>query len=149
MKKVISLIFILFLLGCSKNEFATCNIEIDNYDENYYMKGTYKIFYDGNYVIKIEKEEDYISSNDTMIEYFYESKNLEYYNLNDLYGGVTYKVEKKDKSISLDATIDMNLTDVKEMVKGDYINKDYVISNKLTLTGAKYIYESRGAKCDI
>ena len=148
-KKIIGFIFILFLVGCSKKEYVTCNIDINNTKENYHMNGVYNIYYDGNYVTKIIKQETYVSSDDAMIEYFNESKSLEYYNLNDLYGGVTYKIKENDKSINLDVVIDMNSMNVKEMVKDNYIDKNYVVSNKLTLTGAKYIYESKGAKCDI
>lgn len=148
MKKIISLVFILFLVGCSKEDYITCNVEVDNNIQNYNMEGTYKIYYKDNYVTKIEKKENYISPDESVIDYFAEAKNLEYYNLNDLYGGYTYTIKRNKKSINLDADIDMSLVDVKEMVKDKYLDNDYVISNKLTLSGAKYFYKSKGAICD-
>ena len=41
------LVFIiaLFLVGCSKEEIVTCNIEVDNDLQNYTMKGIYNIYY--------------------------------------------------------------------------------------------------------
>ena len=43
----------------------------------------------------------------------------------------------------------MELVDIKKMVKDKKIDKDYVISNKLTTSGIVKIYESKGAICDI
>lgn len=149
MKKIISLIFILFLVGCSKEEYITCNIEVDNDLQNYTMTGTYKIYYDGSYVTRIEEQEMYVSSDQTMIDYFIESKNLDYYNLNDLYGGYTYTIKSSETSVSLSATIDVSLVNIKQMVNDQKIDEDYVISNRLTTSGIVKTYESKGAICDI
>ena len=40
--KIIRLIFILFLVGCS-NDYITCNIEVNNNIQDYNMIGEYKI----------------------------------------------------------------------------------------------------------
>ena len=56
MKKIFLPIFVLFLVGCSKNEYITCNIEVDNKIENYNMTGLYKIYYKDNFVTSIEKK---------------------------------------------------------------------------------------------
>ena len=148
MKKIISLIFILFLVGCS-NDYITCNIEVNNNIQDYNMIGEYKIHYKGNYVTKIKEQEKYISSNKNTLNYFEESKKLDYYNLNDLYGGYTYTISNSDGSINFSSIIDMELVDIKKMVKDKKIDKDYVISNKLTTSGIVKIYESKGAICDI
>ena len=149
MKKIISIIFILFIVGCGKKDYITCNIDIDNNIQNYTMNGTYKIYYDNNYVTKVEKYEKYISPDKTVIDYFDEYKNLEYYNLNDLYNGFIYKINKKENSVEIDVNIDFNSVNIKQMVKDKKIDKDYVISNKLTTSGIVKFYESKGAKCDI
>lgn len=148
MKKIISLIFILFLVGCS-NDYITCNIEVNNNIQDYNMTGVYKIHYKGNYVTKIEEQEKYVSPNETTLNYFDESKSLDYYNLNDLYGGYTYTISKSDESVNFSSIIDMSVVNIKEMVKDRRIDKDYVISNKLTTSGIVRIYESKGAICDI
>lgn len=147
--KIFSLIFILFLVGCKKEEIIICNIEVNNDVQNYNMVGTYKIYHNDNYVTNIEKEEKYKSDNIDMIDYFYESKKLEYSNLNDIYGGITYEVSNTDNSVDLNIVIDTKNLDIKKMVKNNYIDKDYVISNKLTTSGLIKIYESKGAICNI
>ena len=149
MKKLISIIFILFLVGCSKGKYLTCDIDVENNIQNYVMTGTYKIYYDNNYVKKIEKKEKYISSDRSIINYFDEYKNLEYYNLKDLYGGIEYKINKNETSVNLNVNINLDLVDIKNMLKNGYINKDYIISNKLTTSGIVKFYESKGAKCHI
>ena len=149
MKKIFLFIFTLFLVGCSKNEYITCNIDVDNKIENYNMNGVYKIYYKDNFVTSIEKKETYISSDVDMIKYFNEVNNLEYYNLNYLYGGVSYEINSDETSVNLNVNINLELLDIKKMVKDNKIDKDYVISNKLTKSGIVKIYESKGAICDI
>jgi len=152
MKKIfISVLFIsiLLLTGCTNEKYFICEIDLNNDIDEYKLNAEYKIYYKNSFVTKIEKEEVYTSSNEDTLEYFNEYKNLEYGNINSLYGGTTYNVDLKEDKVILNATIDMNLVDVNKMVKNKYIDKDYVISNKLTVSGIKYIYKSKGAKCDI
>ena len=149
MKKIISFIFVLFLVGCSKSNYITCNIEVENKIENYNMNGIYKIYYKNNFVTNIEKKETYISPNESVIEYFDEVKNLEYYNLNDLYRGFSYEINREENKINLNATIDLNLVDIKQMVKDKKIDKDYIIGNELATSGIVDLYEAKGAICDI
>lgn len=149
MRKIISLVFILFLLGCSKEEYFTCKFDVNNKQMNYNFTGTYKIYYDDNYVTKIEKEEKYISPDESVLNYYEEYKDLDNYNLNDKYGGVTYKIERQETNVDLNIVMDVSNMNIKQMVKDKVLDKDYVISNKLTITGAKYLYKSKGANCDI
>ena len=147
--KVFILISILFITGCGKDKYITCKSEITNKENNYTLSATYKIYYKDSYVTKIEKEEIYKSSSEDIIEYFNEFKNLEYDNLNDLYGGYTYIINSDKESLNISAVIDMNNVDVKAMIKNGYLNEDYAISNRLTTSGAKYFYKAKGATCDI
>ena len=149
MKKIIIFIFTLFLVGCSKNNYITCNIEVENKIENYNMNGIYKIYYKNNFVTNIEKKETYISHNQGVIEYFNEVKNLEYYNLNDLYNGFSYEIINEENSVGINVVIDLELVNIKQMVKDKKLDKDYVVSNKLTTSGIVNLYESKGAICDI
>lgn len=127
----------------------TCNIEVDNNLQNYTMKGIYNIYYKDNYVIQIEKKEQYISPNEEIINYLKESKELEYYNLNDLYGGYTYDVKNSETSVAIISNIDLSLVDLKKMEQDKKIDKDYIVSNRLTKSGIVRVYESKGAICDI
>lgn len=149
MKKIIVLIFTLFLVGCSKEEMFTCNIEVENNLQNYTMKGIYTIHYKDNYVTRIEKKERYISSDEEIINYLKESKELEYYNLNDLYGGYIYDIKSSETGVAIISNIDLSLVDLKKMEQDKKIDKDYVVSNRLTKSGIVRFYESKGAICDI
>ena len=148
MKKIIGLLLIFFLAGCG-NKYISRDIEVENNIQNYNMTGSYKIYYKDNYVTKIEKSEKYISNDENVISFFEESKNLEYGNLNDLYKGYTYNIKGYETSVFVDVLIDMELVNLKQMVKDKQIDKDYVINGKLTTSGIVRFYESKGAICDI
>lgn len=148
MKKILLLVLLIFISGCSNNKYYICNIDVENNQQNYTLNGKYIIYYDDNFVTKIEKEEKYISNDVTIIEYFNEYKNLDYDNLNNLYGGFTYTIDKLENRILINSTIDLNNVDIKKMIKNGYLDNDYVISNKLTVSGAKYFYKSKGAICN-
>ena len=149
--KILRLILLLFVftlvIGCNSNNTITCTLDIKNEVQNYQNTGNYKIYYKGNYVTKIVKNEEYASSDKSVLNYFYEVKELEYYDLSDKYSGVTYEIKKNEGSIKIKATIDLNTFDIKSMVRDGKIDKDYVISNKLTTSGIKRVYESIGATC--
>lgn len=137
-----------FFAGCS-NKYISCDIEVENNVQNYNMTGSYKIYYKDNYVTKIEKSEKYISNDEDVISFFEESKNLEYSNLNDLYKGYKYSIKSYETSVFVDVLIDMELVNLKQLVKDKQIDKDYVINGKLTTSGIVRFYESKGAICDI
>ena len=152
MKKIFIIILfisILLLTGCSKEKYFTCKIDLENKNEDYKLDAEYKIYYKNSYVTKVEKIEVYESDNEDTLEYFNEYKNLEYEDLNSLYGGITHTIDLKENKITLNATLDMSLVDIVKMVKNGYVDRDYVVSNKLTTGGIKYIYKAKGAICDI
>lgn len=142
-------IFLILLTGCSKEKYFTCKINIANEMQNYTLNAEYKVYYKKSYVTKVEKKEVYKTQNEDTLDYFYEYKNLEYVNLNNLYGGFTHEVKKSADEVKLKATIDMSLVDIKKMKKDKYISSYYIVSNKLTTGGIKNIYEEKGAICDI
>ena len=146
--KVISLLLVFMLFGCGKKNYITCTINVNNDIENYKNIGTYKIYYNNSFVTKIEKEENYISDETFIIDYFAESKELEYYDLNDRYGGLLYNINKLEKKVSIKSTLNFKEFDLKSMVKDGKIDRDYVINGRLTTIGIKRIYESRGAICN-
>lgn len=151
MKKIkIVFIFTLLILltGCNKEKYMECTIDINNTLENYNLVGTYKVYYNKNYVTRIEKEETYNSSKEEVLKYFEEKENLEYTRLNDLYGGYEYSIKMDMEKVKVNSKIDMQLVSIKEMVNNNDLDKDYVVNNKLTITGAKYLYTSKGAICN-
>lgn len=144
----ISLVLLMLLCGCSKEQYFVCNSNFYNEVDNYTYKATYKVYYKNSFVTKIEKDEQYLSDNKDILKYFNEFKNLEYKSFYDLYGGITYDINLKNNKVILNSIIDMNLVDIKQMIKNKYIDKDYIISNKLTIGGIKKIYKEKGAKCN-
>ena len=99
MKKVfISFLFITFflLVGCTKEKSFNCKLDIYNEVDEYKLIANYKIYYKNTEVLKIEKDEKYISDNEKTLEYFNEYKKLEYENLNNLYGEVLYNINMSD-----------------------------------------------------
>lgn len=146
--KVFSLVLILFLVGCSKEKYIVCNVDINNDLQDYSNIGAYKIYYKNNYVTKIEKQEKYISKDKDVIKYFKDYKELEYYDLNDKYGGITYNINDIENGIKISSNFDFKLIDVNSMAKDGKIDRDFVILGKLTLGGIKSIYKSRGAVCE-
>lgn len=146
--KVLSILLVFLLVGCSKEKNFVCTINVDNKLQNYNITGSYKIYYKDNFVIRIEKKEKYLSNDESMLKFFEESKDLEYSNLSDRYSGVVYDIKSKNNLITIDATIDLKKFNISQMKKDGNIDKDYVVSNKLTVNGIKHIYEEKGAICN-
>jgi len=149
MKKIVLLLIIVLLTGCSKDKYFICKIDLSNEQMEYHLSATYKVYYKNSYVTKIEKHEIYKTDNEDTYNYFNEAKNLEYTNLNNLYGGITHTMSLEENKVVLDATFDMSIVDIKKMIKNKYIDRDYVIGNNLTVGGIKNIYKEKGANCDI
>ena len=82
-----------------------------------------------------------------VINYLYESKNLEYYDLNDKYSGYDYNIKKTDNDINLDINVDVSQVNLSKMVLDGYIDENYVNSKGLKLGGIKYFYREKGAIC--
>ena len=145
--KIFSLVLVLFLVGCSREKYIVCKVDIKNDIQNYSNVGTYKIYYKKSFVTKIEKQEKYISKDKDVIDYFRNYKELEYYDLNDKYGGISYNLKDIKDGIEISSNFDFKTINVKYMAREGKIDRDFVISGKLTLSGIKSIYESRGATC--
>lgn len=149
MKKYIFIALMLaFVTGCGREKNFTCISSIKNDSLNYELEAKYKIFYKGSYVTKINKTEKYISKEKDILKYFENSKVLEYDNSNDIYGGFNYEVKKGNDYIEIKTIIDMKIADIDKMAKNGYIDKDFVVSDKFTINGAHYFYESIGAVCN-
>lgn len=145
MKKIVILLLILFLTGCSK--YVTCTINLDSDTLGYKLDAKYKIYYKGKRVTQIVKEENYIAHTKTTYKYIKESKELEYSMLSSAYGGYDYKMDTTNTGIKLKATINTNDLDVKKMVKDKVIDKYYTSGNEILLSGLKKHYESMSAIC--
>ena len=149
MKKVFSLIAVLslcFLLtGCGK--VMNCKNEKSE-QKNYSISTDYKIKSKGDIVTSVTIKQVIESKDKKVLENFKKQLEDQYKSNNTVYGGYDYKVTIKDKKLTADITIDYKKFDLDKFVKTngamkEYVNKD----NKLTVKGAKKMYESTGAKC--
>ena len=138
---------LLLLCGC-KNKYIVCNIDINNKELNYNLKGEYKIYYKKSNVIKIEKQEKFTSSDKKILNYLKESKDIEISSLNQKYNGYLYEIKSDRKSVDVKTYIDVSLINLQDMVNDEYLSKYYVNNNKLTVGGIKLFYESKGATCN-
>lgn len=150
MKKIFILLSLFLLVGCTgKIKEANCKIKLENMKDGYTLKANYKIYYDKNeFITKIEEDVTYKSNEESVLNYYYDSKSMEYQKLYN-YGGIEYTVEQIDDEVKINSTRNLGDTDVKQMIKDGVMKKDYTSANKLTLYGMKAYYESKGAKCDI
>ena len=150
MKKIFILLSLFLLVGCTnKIKEGNCKINLKNSDENYTLKANYKIYYDKNeYVTKIEESATYKSDDESVLDFYYKAKSMEYQNLYN-YGGIEYSVELIDNKVKIISTREVKDMNVKNMIKDKLIDKDYTSANRLTLYGMTDYYEAKGAVCDI
>ena len=147
LKIIVCLIVLALITGCGKKNYITCSLNINNDLENYSVKSDYKIYFKGDFVTKIEKSEKYTSNDIDKLKLLDEMKSLEYYNLNDKYGGVTYNIKSSERNVIIKSTIIFETFDVNKMAKNGEIDKDYVKNGKIAVNGLKRIYEMKGLVC--
>ena len=147
LKKILLLVFLFLLSGCGNSKYIVCSADIKNNVENYNLVSKYKIYYDKNFATKIYKNEVYKSNDENIIDYFEEYKKLDYSNLNDLYGGYDYEIIRDKNSVTVNVTVNLSDVDLKKMVDDGEIDKNYVIAQKITVSGLKKIYEEKGYEC--
>lgn len=150
MRKIFVLLSLFLLVGCTnKIKEGNCKIDLKNSNEGYTLKANYKIYYDKNeYVTRIEEDITYKSDNESVLDFYYKAKSMEYQKLYN-YNGIKYSIELIDNKIKITSTRDLKETNVKKMIKDKLIDRDYTSANKLTLYGMKDYYEAKGAVCDI
>lgn len=148
MKKLIGvglvLSLCLLLTGCGKTMKCSSKSPQKNYD----ISTDYTIKSSGKIVTSVTIKQVIESKDKKVLENFKKQLEDQYKNNNTVYGGYKYKVTINGKKLTADVTIDYKKFDLDKFVKTngamkEYVNKD----NKLTVEGAKKMYESTGAKC--
>ena len=149
MKKLMSagllLVLCILLTGCGKT--ITCN-NPKSEQKDYSISTDYKIKAKGDIVTSITIKQVIESKEKKVLKNFKKQLEDQYKSNNNIYGGYDYKVSIKGKTLTADITIDYKKFDLAKFVKTNgamkkFVNKD----NKLTVKGAKKMYESTGAKC--
>jgi hypothetical protein len=49
MKKIVLLLIIILLTGCSKDKYFTCKIDLNNEQMEYHLSANYKIYYKNSF----------------------------------------------------------------------------------------------------
>lgn len=148
LKVFITLCIMVLLCGCSNGKkVMTCTLDLTNTNDKYILNAVYKVEYNNNYVTNIKISEKYISEVEEVLNYYNESKFLKYFSLKDKYENIEYNIDRKEGSLQIDVDMDFSKIDVKHMSRNGDVDSDYIVGDKLTITGAKKMYEAKGAKC--
>lgn len=155
MKKFVAIFFITVvvfgLTGCgSKSEkVLTCKLKQTVTGSDYTLDSTYKAYYVGKVVNRVESTEVVNTDNQEVLDYMDEYLDSYYKELNSSYGGYETNITKNSDSLVANTVIDYNKMDLKKYADDNtaisvYLNSD----NKLTIDGVKSIYEAMGASCE-
>ncbi len=153
MKRLAKIIFIsisiLLLSGCGSKKLTTkCTLDSDQSASGYKLESVYNIYSTNGIVDSVKTKEVVTSKNNTILSYFENILKSQYTKAGKAYGGYTFNVKKEDDKVTSEVTIDYNKMDLSKFVRDNASMKSYVNkSNKITLDGAKKIYESLGATC--
>ncbi len=142
---VVILIVLLLLLGGSKK--TTCKLVSNQTKNGYSLETQYEIYSKNNIVNKVVIHETITSDSKDKLEKFEKDFNEQYETLKTNYGGYTYKVTNKNNKITTEVTINYGKFNMEKFIKNNEAMKQYTKKNKLTLEGAKDLYERSGAEC--
>lgn len=148
--KIVLLIMIAFLItGCGKKVNKKCVLISDQSDNGYKSIVEYKIFSKGDIVTKVEQKEVIESEKQDILNFFQKEYNSQYQKYQNLYGGYKYKVNIKDKKLTLNVTINYKKFDMNKYLKDNTGVKKFVNkNNKYTVKGILKMYKNMGATCD-
>ena len=162
MKKFLGIVIILTitltLTGCGSKEtinenskqkselVKTCTSTSTTSD--YKMENEYKVYGSGKTVDSVITIETVTSDDDDILDYLEEYVDKTYSEMNENYGGYTYKIDRKDNKIVATTTIDYNKMDLDKYVSDNSIMKNYVNKdNKLLIDGIVSLHKTMGATC--
>lgn len=152
MKKIILLIIITVLVtGCfgkNKYDIDTCSQMSDQSASGYKVSTNYEIYSKNGIVDKVVISDVVNSKDKNILNFFKIQYENQYRNLNDKYGGYTYKVIIKDNKVISDVTINYKKFNMKSFVKDNNAMESYINTDKkITLDGIKKMYSNIGATC--
>lgn len=136
---------VLFVLISPKK--VTCTSKSDQSQNGYVIETKEVIYPRGKNVSKVVINQTITSKDSKKLDSFEKQFKEDYASFDKKYGGYKYKVTKtKDKVVS-DITIDYTKLDMKKFITDNEAMKKYTKNNKLTVAGAKEMYEASGAVC--
>ena len=136
MKKLITLLFMIFLLcGCSKSGTLSCKREFTN-EDNFLVKDTMEIEYESNIVTKVV-ETNITENDEDMTDLIISYGNDFAKGLNNI-AGFNLKYEKENaEAVKYTMTIDYKKLDIPALKEqfGDDFDEDLYASNKINIKG--------------
>lgn len=136
---------VLFLLLSKKK--ITCTMTSDQKRNGYIIQYSYVIESKYGYVQSININEVITSKDSKILDKFENQFNKQYSYNKNTYHGYQYTVTNSDGKVESNITINYKEFDMKKFIKNNEAMKSYTKNNKLTLDGARKMYESTGATC--
>lgn len=139
----------LYLTACN-NKSGTINCTMSQNEEllGYNITSNYSIIYKDNYVTEVNGQDIIVSDFNDTIEELENELTSGYDELNELYGGHNYNINKEDNKLIIDININFNELKLKEYIEGIPLLTDYYKNNKLLKDGLILYYEDGGYQCN-
>ena len=142
----LALIVILFFLF-GNNKKTVCTLTSNQSKNGYKLESKYEINSKGNIVKTVEVIETITSKDKETLDKFEKQFKDQYEFNKKTYKGYTYKITNNGSKVVATVTINYKDFDMDKFIKNNEAMKQYTKNNKLTLDGAKRLYESSGATC--
>lgn len=130
------------------NNEIVCKLRSDQSKNGYILDSKYVIEYKDNIVEKVRINEEVMSLNMDILDEFENQFNDEYSYSKKKYGGYTYEVVKSNDKVNSNVEIDYKVFNIEKFAENNEAIREYLNDNKLTIDGAKKMYEKSGFKCE-
>ena len=144
---VVILVFIVAGIIIFSHKRVVCTNKTNQSSNGYVLETKYVIKTKFNKVKTINIIETITSKDKKVLKKFEKQFKDEYAYNSKIYGGYTYEVINNNGKVISNVTINYKKFDMDRFIDNNEAMKKYTKNNKLTLEGAKKMYESTGATC--
>lgn len=124
-----------------------CALSMNDVVNGYSIESEYTINYKGVFVESVNAVETITSESQDIIDSVETTVKDTYSKTNEAYGGYDYEVTRYDGKLISNVTIDYNVMDLEKYSNDQPVLKSFMKDGKMTVNGAKKIYEATGATC--
>ena len=148
---IVVLVIIVFVtltkLALSSNKQLVCTNKSDQSSNGYVLETKYVIKSKFSKVKTINISESITSKDKKVLDKFEKQLKDNYSYNKKTYGGYKYKITNNNGVVTSNVIINYKKFDMDSFIDNNEAMKKYTKNNKLTLDGAKKMYESTGATC--
>ena len=144
---IVGLVLLVVIINVFNTSTMVCKSISDQSKSGYTIETRYIIESRGKIVKKIKITEIIKSKDEKKLKDFEKQFEKQYSYNKKTYGGYDYKVTNKNGKVTTNIKIDYRHFDMKKFAKDNGAMKEFIVDDKLTLSGAKKLYESTGARC--